>query len=371
MTTRELVTTGAAAIVHAELSASSAYRWWNCPGSIRMIKLLAFLPDPSIYALRGTAMHTAAAQWLRSLVEPDWVLETFDGFELEEDEIDAVRLHVETILEDQRLYGGDLIIEHRFSLAALREGMFGTNDAMLVNCRDGVLRIYDLKGGRGVAVEVEWNLQELYYGVGALLSVKGMKISELELVIIQGRKRHVDGPVRRWRIDLVDTFDWTQDLLDAAARTDDPNAPLKAGEWCVFCPARFTCKEHASYVSRSVHDDFQVLDPAALLPDPQTLTAEEKAALLSRLDIFEHWVSGFRAHCHAEMEAGRDIPGFKLVAKRGRRTWVISDEQVVSIVTQLGVRREDLFKFELKSPAQIEKLLRKTDRACKIGRAHV
>lgn len=367
MTLREQLSNSLAVTpLHAELSASSAERWWHCPGSIRMIRLQPFTPPPSIYARRGTAMHLAAAQWLEDGQEPAWALQQFNGFDLEEDEIEAVETYVRTIWEDQATYGGDLIVEHKFSLATLREGMFGTNDAMLIGCRDGVLRIYDFKGGAGVAVEVVWNFQELYYGYGALLNVQGMTtVKELELIIAQPRCRHPDGPVRRWRIDLIDAFDWSHDLLAAAERTDDPNAPLKAGEWCRFCPAAGSCKEFAKHGLRPASMDFEVLtgDVPPQLPDPQKMTPEELAKLLPLLRTLEEWASLVYSHAHAEAEAGRVPPGFKLVAKRGRRQWTVSEPEVVSIFGQLGLKDHDLFKRELRSPHQIEKLLRKADRA--------
>jgi hypothetical protein len=354
--------------VHAELSASTAERWWHCPGSIRMIRLQPFTPPASIYALRGTAMHAAAAQWLDNGQEPQWALQQFYGdpahpFDLEEDEIEAVEMYVRTVWDDQRTFGGDLLIEHRFSLASLREGMFGTNDAMLLNCPDRVLRVYDFKGGKGIPVDVEWNFQELYYAYGAVLTVPRQTIDTIELCIVQPRCRHPQGPVRRWRIDIIDAFDWSHDLLKAAERTDDPNAPLQAGEWCKFCPAAGSCKEYERYALHSAQLDFSVIEPGeGQLPDPKRMTPEELAKLLPMLRILEEWASLVYSHAHAEAEAGRVPPGHKLVAKRGKRQWTISEPEVVSIFGQLGLKDHDIFKRELRSPAQIEKPLRKPDR---------
>src|SRR5215470_12868382 len=141
---------------HAELSASTSERWIKCPGCIRLTRSMLLSgvaePPPSLWALRGTAMHFAAAAWLTSHMEPDWTC-AFGGIVLDDDEIDAVRLYVTVVQEDLREFGGELLIERKFSLKQLREGMFGTCDAVIFKCRDGVLRVYDLKGGVGVVVE--------------------------------------------------------------------------------------------------------------------------------------------------------------------------------------------------------------------------
>src|SRR5215470_2358487 len=97
--------------------------------------------DPQHAAVRrGRA--AAVAAWLTSHMEPDWTC-AFGGIVLDDDEIDAVRLYVTVVQEDLREFGGELLIERKFSLKQLREGMFGTCDAVIVKCRDGVLRVYD------------------------------------------------------------------------------------------------------------------------------------------------------------------------------------------------------------------------------------
>lgn len=351
--------------LHAELSASGMERWANCPGSIRMIRQLIAPPTSSIWAAEGSAMHEAAEQWLKFGEEPDWLVEKFgEGIELDESCMEAVRFYVEFLYAERKEHGGSLLVERKFSLENLREGMFGTNDACLVLCTDKVLRVYDFKGGRGVPVEVENNLQLMYYGLGAVIKYGHDKPDAVELVIVQPRCPHRDGPVRRWRVDVLDMADWSQDLLDAAARTDDPHAPLNPGDWCRWCPAAGACPAFKEKAAQDIALDFAPLDPAPL-PDPKLLTNAEIGDLLPRLAIAEEWIRLVYAYAMTEAEAGRDIPGYKLVAKRGRRHWISEDpEDVIEAVTRMGVTREQCFApSAILSPAQMEKLIKKEFRA--------
>ena len=307
-------------------------------------------------------MHMAAEQWLNSDIEPDWEFETFNGISLSPDCQEAVSEYRDVLLADREKYGGSLLIERKFNLDELRDDMFGTNDAALVLCTDNILRIYDFKGGAGVPVEVEGNSQLMYYGYGALLKYSGKyQIEALELVVVQPRCPHRDGPVRRWRVDLIDAFDWAQDLLEAANATDDPKAPLHAGDWCRWCPAAGSCKEHKKLAERQIDADFDVIEETTL-PDPRLMTPGELAALLPKLSIAEAWIRLVWEFAHAEAEAGRIIPGFKLVPKRGRRQWIEDDNAVARKAISLGLNKADCFSQKLLSPAQLEKLLPKDKR---------
>src|SRR3546814_4893751 len=99
-----------------------------------------------------------------------------------------------------------------------------TGDAVLYRPSTGELRVYDLKYGRGVPVEVERNSQELYYGLGATMAEPGRLVNTVELVIVQPRAPHRDGPVRRWETTGMELLDWAVELVDAAKRTARPDA---------------------------------------------------------------------------------------------------------------------------------------------------
>jgi len=353
---------------HARLGASTSPRWTKCPGCNSVIASLPVQPPPSKYALEGTTMHSAGEYGLRTGKVPRWDQYKYTVFEngsaveceLDQDCIDAVMFYIEVVTADQRKHGGKLFIEKQFTLERFRPDMWGTNDALLAYCDDGVLRVYDFKGGKGVAVEVTFNSQLMYYALGAVINLPDLHAREVELIIVQPRARHPEGPVRRWRISILDLYDFKVQLLEAAAATDEIGAPLHAGEWCkdTFCPATGWCKEYKAYAEKMMQLDFA--DPAPPpLPDPRTMKPAEIAALLPRFQVWRDWMGFVEACAHAMAERGMPVPGHKLVAKRGRRKWIGEDHEIMTALQGLGLKQRELFSSELKSPAQIEKMLPK------------
>ena len=78
--------------------------------------------------------------------------------------------------------------------------------------------------------------------------------------------------------------------------------------------------------------------------------------MLVAAELAELWIRALRAHAHAELEAGRIIPGWKLVPKRPTRRWR-DEEQTVVELQALGLPEDELIARKLKSPAQVEKLV--------------
>lgn len=132
-------------------------------------------------------------------------------------------------------------LEHAFDMSHLYPGLFGTCDAVAYRMKDRLLRVVDYKHGSGHYVEVEGNEQLQYYALGALLTIPGLKVDWVELVIVQPRCPRKDGVIHNWKIPMTDMIDFAMSLLQKARATEDPNAPLKEGSWCWFCPAVGFC----------------------------------------------------------------------------------------------------------------------------------
>lgn len=338
---------------HSIWAASASERWFACPGSINLIG--GEEGTASLYAREGSYMHRVAEQCLRpgsNRTPEDFVGDVDDAIEFTEEFAEAVGLYRSVVLADQLDYGGRLLVEHKFDLSEIWPGLFGTNDACLLG-DDGVMRVYDYKGGKGVPVEVEGNTQELIYAVGAWRDFKAQhQFHTVELVIVQPRCPHRHGPVRRWQIDVVDLWDWIETLKQKLSATMDPDAPLIAGDHCVFCPARSRCPALRDFALAQARLDF-----AEAPPMPSLLSPTEIVALLPKLDLLDEFVRAVKAHAKALAEAGTDLPGYKLVAKRAMREWVDPDATPAAL-RDLGLTEAQIYtEPELRSPAQIEKQL--------------
>lgn len=352
---------------HAVLGASSSHRWFNCPGSIRASE---GMPNTSsVFAREGTAAHALAEHCLSHGFDTgrflDWGIaddgklierpnDTSDLVMVDEEMVEAVQVYLDTVRADYKP-GDVLVVEQRFDLSSWYPGCFGTNDAGLYRPSTGLLRVYDLKYGRGVPVEVERNSQLLYYGLGAAMAETGRLINTVELVVVQPRAPHRDGPVRRWETTGMELLDWAVELVEAAKRTTRPDAPLNPGEWCKFCPAAPTCpalRQKALDVAKAEFTE----GGALTLPDVNTLPLSE---VLHQVGMIEDWCRRVRDFAHHEAEAGRTPEGWKLVGKRPSRKF--RDETTAIETLRLVHEVEDEHLYDppkFKSPAKIEATLR-------------
>lgn len=265
-----------------------------------------------------------------------------------EDMIEPLGVYVDFV----RSLEGERRIEHRFNLDNIYKGAFGTADAVIYNPKTKVLHVSDLKFGAGVPVEVANNPQLMFYGLGALLST-GYPAETVELVIVQPRCPHPDGPVRRWSIDAVDLVDFAADLVKYAKATEAPDAPLTPGDWCRWCPAAGICPSIKAKAQALAKVEFS----PALSYDPKAL-----AETLHWLPILEGWAKDTREFAYGEAEHGRTPPGWKLVEKRATRKWQGDDETVASTLKKrFLVDDDDIFEKKLLTPAKIEALIGKSN----------
>lgn len=345
---------------HSYIGASSAWRWLNCPGSVRLYKQLTERKATE-YASAGTAAHELCEKCLLSGKDPaDYAGETImaDGIEFVVDDamVSSVRVYVEEVRKDYLTYGGTLNVEKSFSLDWLYPGMFGRNDSSLVPEKPfGTLYVYDYKNGRK-AVSAEDNPQLKYYALGALGGNNLLLVDKVVCKIIQPNSWGKE-PVETWDTPAEELYDWAYDVLrPAAVRTEEPDAPCKGGEWCCFCEAAGICplrrKEALDLLGPSSGKEI------ATLPAVEHLTAEEiaKASEFFGGEPFKAWVKSLQAMELNLLQRGVRVPGRKLVETtvRGNRRWVSEDAVVSALRETCG---DEMFSNSLKSPAQVEKLL--------------
>jgi hypothetical protein len=328
--------------VHSPIGASSMYRWAECPGSVKLSDGIASISSP--YAEEGTTAHEYGALWLQGSGKQPPLPEGVD-----DEMAEFVKVYVDHVfgLMDP---GDRLFVEHGFDLSQIYPGAYGTNDASVYKKRKKTLHVIDLKYGSGIWVDVKDNPQLRYYGLGALIELMtlGETVDTVVLTIVQPRCASTDGPIRSETIEAVELLEFAADLKMYAERTTQPNAPLKAGDHCRFCPALQICPE-----VNKTRQEVAKLEFAPALPyDPAKL----KLALDS-IPVMKAWIKRVDEFAYAEAEAGRCPPGYKLVEKRATRKWRSEDEVALYLG---GLKVSDDLIFEpraIRSVAQMEQAL--------------
>lgn len=340
---------------HARFSASSSERWLACPGSMELSKKAPPQVE-SKYAKEGTDAHHCVEYLLLNRARPvNKIVAELKQYprEMIEHAVKAAELILKMVPE-----GADLFAETKSDLSFIDPEAFGTADAVIVE-PFGRLIVIDFKYGAGVQVDPENNSQLAFYALGVAHKYD-YDFSSVEIVVIQPRVDHEDGPVRSWILSIPELMAWTETFREGIARCKDPLAPLVAGEHCRFCPAKTICPEISDKALVAARLDFAPLADSEMgfvtepeIPAVTTVLDAEMPDVLNALPKLETWIDAVRERAFAMLERGAKIPGWKLVDKRGQRKWADPEKATAQFFKRY---KEDIFvPSEILSPAQMEK----------------
>lgn len=329
---------------HALLSASSSKRWLNCTPSARLEE--QFTEDKgSVYAEEGTAAHALGEHKLKRSLKrrSKRPVSDYDCDEMEECTDEYVAYAMEQIeLAKQSCSDPIVLIEQHLDYSAYVPEGFGTGDLVIV--ADGVLTVIDLKYGKGVAVEAEWNPQMMLYGLGALeLFDVIYDIDTVRMTIYQPRLESIS----TWEISVSDLRKWVEtELRPKAALAINGEGEFQCGSWCRFCKAKNTCRARAEEYLKLAQMEFQ---PPVLLSD------EEIAEVLKVADDLAKWAADVYAFATDEaITHGKQWTGFKLVEGRSNRKYT-DEEEVAEAAKAAGYT--DIYKSTLVGITEMEKLM--------------
>lgn len=327
---------------------STAKRVINCPGSVALCAKMP--PKPSSpHADRGTLLHDAIADILDKNLEPRSVIgRVHEGIELTEELFNEKLVPALLALEeiDPNLEM-DIAVEKYVNFGDLIPGAFGSADVIGKIGRKAI--VLDWKFGDGVVVEAEENDQGLFYA-GAAMHTPELKwafedIDEVEIIIVQPPE------VKRWTTTITRIKTFEVELARAVKLSQAPDAPLKDGSHCRWCGAKPLCPLKNGLVERVQQEAIQQIDKAKL------------SQYLVIADTLEDWIESVRSLAHQVLDSGVPVPGYKLVAKRAVRQWV-DEEEARKALWAMGLTSFDTHtKPQLLSPAQIEKVLKKSKKA--------
>jgi hypothetical protein len=347
---------------HARLSASSAERWLNCPGSIKLSESMTQARrGTSVYADRGTALHTVSEQFFRDQrvkldVGERIEIRDKDGvryYEIEDEDIAGVELYTSFVDKYlmQSLWSG---IEVPLQLSDIHPDLGGTADVVCL-LYDGTLAVIDLKTGRGLMVDPTENPQMLQYGLGAYNTMPDdmrKRVKQVQLIVIQPWATLGD-TVKIWATDPAFLIEHAVTLTLAVLAVEQ-GTTLRVGDWCRFCPARISCP--ALY--KEIHE---TIVPAVLEAEQVTeakLTPEAIGKVLAVWSYVDSMVDNLRQYAQKLAEAGVDIPYCKLVPKRSRYIWE-DEAYAAAFLEELGYSDEQIYERKLISPSKATKLVGK------------
>lgn len=348
---------------HARLAPSAASRWINCPGSVALSADIASTTSPE--AEEGTAAHELAAHALDEGGDPqDYVGGWFNGYEVTPEMAHFVNVYTETVRNEPQDH---VWIEERYDVSEFVPEVWGTADATTYDETSGVLAVMDLKYGRGVPVSAEDNPQLKLYALGAYSRLNLLfDIETVKMVIVQPR---ISSQPSEHEISVSELLEWAKGAATSAcsalAALDNtemfPRELLVPGAvQCRFCPAKAVCPALAEQTAQTVYGELFDMSNLSEADTPQAidgLTTDQLAQVLARLDQIEGWCKAVREHAQNRLAAGDDIPGYKLVTgRRSQRKWSDPHEAEKVLREQFRLKKEDVYKMTLVSPAQAEKL---------------
>ena len=346
---------------HARLSASGSQRWLACPGSILLEE--SYPEDVvSEFAEYGTAGHQLAQLCLEkerpaTLFEGQVFnkSENFpEGFKVDTEMADAVQTYLDYC---NSLGEGETHIEKRVDFSLYVNEGFGTAD--FIKVKDNEIHVVDLKMGKGVKVNAINNTQGMLYALGVVWDSKLADNDIVHIAIVQPRLDHIS----EWSLTVNALLTWGTDSVRPRAEQAWNGEPIfNPGEsQCRFCKAKPTCKALAEHSLKTAMDTFTDIPTEEDLKEVHTLTHAEIGALLPRVNTLVNWAKSLEAHAFSELDKGEKIPGYKLVMGRsGNRKWTNEDD-IERKLTQMGVRKSEMFSKKLLTPAQMCKIIKKKD----------
>lgn len=319
---------------------STAKRVINCPGSVALVQQMPPQP-PSKYATEGTLLHTC----MEALMGDSVLSDVIEAYNLNDDQVDKLSycLRVMDDIDPEQTMRYMQEVRVGFNGVQGLDGVYGHVD-LIGRVGDRAI-VLDWKFGDGVIVDAEENAQGLFYAAAAMKTEKLSWVfadaKEIEIIIVQPFQ------TRRWVTSFERVLEFRHQLARAVAESKRADATMAIGDWCRWCTAKPVCPKMTGEIERVVHLKLQTLAP------------EQVSAALDMADKLESFIAEARKLAFERLEKDMPVPGYKLVAKRATRQW--TDEKLAAQrLAELGVADAQMMKTELISPAQAEKVLKKS-----------
>lgn len=332
---------------HALLSASSSSRWLKCPPSAVAASL--YPNQDTVYTREGTLAHEVAEAVVRRYVfDKHPGAPFFDNPEITSEMLACAIDYADYIQEQIKSPDATVLLEQRLDFSPWVPEGFGTGDCIILQGRH--LDVIDYKYGQGVEVSALDNSQMRLYGLGALNEFGSIyDIDTVTLHIFQPRKDNISVE----ELTVAGLLTWGDAVRPIAAQAAVGEGEHKAGPHCRFCPHAGSCPALSGACMEAY------LSWGGANPDSvPSLSPRAVAEILALEGMITAWLKAVKDRALASLMDGAEIPGYKVVAGRGSRTW--ADElEMAEVLYKAGYTREEITKTEVLSPAAMEKAIGK------------
>ena len=364
---------------HAKASASASHRWLNCTAAPTFE---AQFPDsdPGEYAKEGTLAHKfceLAAEYTSGQITKrkynSQIKKLREDPIFKEEMIKTAEFYAQYLWEKATSYPEPPYQkqEVRVDFSDYVPDGFGTCDCVMIG--GDHLHITDYKYGKGVQVSAENNSQMRLYALGALKQYSMFyAIRTVSMAIVQPR---ITEDISEETITVEELLSWGEQIKPIAQKAvTGIGAEFHEGSWCEFCKGRAVCRARAE--NMTALEDFKDLAIEGKMTDqeienrnmmikagftlPPALTDADVGNLLIRAEQLVSWYNDLKDYALEAIMAGKEIPGWKVVAGRSNRAFDDTDAALEAI-KKAGYDEAVLYERKPKTLTELEKLMGKKE----------
>lgn len=351
---------------HSKRSPSASARWLACSASVSAIDadieagIIVVKEDDGggVHAIWGTRCHLIGEMLLlrRPINE---IREVVPQINEDPELLETATEYADYVFGLMR-EGSKLFVEKRVSLAKWipsdkdeDEETGGTADAIIIH-KDGSMEVVDLKGGKGIAVDVVGNTQLQLYAAGA--------VADFDMVYdIDKVRYHVVQP----RLGIFQYEETTakalMEFMSYVEHRVTTNEFVAGEKQCQWCPRSGYCEAQKELLRGGVFksDDLD-FSQDLVVSDPKTLSLQQLVKIKQNAPQITKLLKAVDERLMERLTAGADIKEFKLVAGRSNRMYdpsVSQDDLVDFMVEELELDEDKLITEKLATITEVEKLL--------------
>lgn len=371
---------------HALLAPSAAHRWLNCTAAPRFEEQF---PDSetSVYAQEGTLAHKFCEEVANyNFHRVDKKTFTRRVNKLKKEDLYDPEMEKTAAFYGQYLWEKYLSFESKpytvqedeVDLSYWIPGGHGTCDSVMIGGTR--LHITDYKHGKGVEVSAKSNPQMRFYALGALKKywpIFGDAIKTVSMAIVQPR---ITEDVDEEELTVEELLAWGEQVKVIAQKAYSGNGEFCSGSWCKFCKGKSVCRARSE--NATALEDFtgaliegKMTDDERKAAETQTVLTGNTSAILSDAEVADlirrgenlvAWYEDLRDYALSAILAGREIPGYKVVAGRSNRIFTDENAALQAIMAG-GYKEDDLYERKVKALTTLEKLIGKKEFETLVG----